>query len=68
MDAMMEKKRMKNAIISSIKRDTLAKRDVLVASLQLEFGFNEETCQKMLENLEKIGVISIENDLISLKK
>lgn len=59
-----QKKQLPLRIMEAIKRDNGAKYDFLVANLQLNTGFTAKTINKMLENMEKTGLISIKDNEI----
>lgn len=58
----------KKQILAILSRDKQAEINILSASLALEHGWTEKTIMKIFELMERIGVITIDGNIIKLKQ
>ena len=68
MNPRQEKTQIKNSVISLLKDRKSAKWDVLLASYQLETGFNEKTLSNIFTNMIKVGFIRVDKGIVTLVK
>lgn len=60
------KKQVQETVIKAIKRDGSADRNPLVASISLETGFNNDTIDKIMENMYEAKLIDIKNNILTI--
>ena len=56
----------RNTIISALKRDKIAQKDTLLASLRLETGFSTKVLEQILDDLVQVREIVIDKNDIKL--
>ena len=63
-----EKLKMRDQVIEALNRDLSADQNVLISSLKLESGFGTKVVTEILKDMENVGLIKIDNGVITLTK
>lgn len=60
------KKQLRLSVMAVLKRDGMAKEEVLTSSLKLESGFSEKVIAELLKDMQTVGQIEIKDGVITV--